>query len=147
MTGLDSFYWGNDSSAERIEFADGSGNISLKIALDRLLVTVSGEPGGEVLLQCFHSGIERKLLHGEMRALVDLTDFIGVIDWGAIFAVRQMAPWGESKKDRSCVAYLLPDGYAELMIKAVSDLFTHTQHRAFTSRELAITWLETQPTL
>jgi hypothetical protein len=131
-----------DAGAILIAPGDAHGRVALKAGADRLMVAVTGEPTGECLLECFRTGVERKIIQPDMRTLVDLTRFFGGVDWKLIFALRNLAPWGEGGTGNSRVAYLFRDGDFGAAIKIVSAMFTRTRHRGFTDRALAIEWLE-----
>ncbi|HVW75699.1 MAG TPA: STAS/SEC14 domain-containing protein [Rhizomicrobium sp.] len=146
MTGFENFYSSIDATGPAVVHigpASQMGNdIRLKICGRRLLVTVVGEPVCERLFEHFREGLAAKVIHPNMRALVDLTRFVGVIDWTVLARLRALAPWGEDSDHPSRVAYLLRDSGAAMMVKAASALFPLSQHRAFTHRDEAIAWLE-----
>jgi hypothetical protein len=119
-----------------------SGSIKLKIGGRKLLIAVSGEPSGHLLLEQFQEGLARKLLYPGMRTLVDMTRFIGVVDWQALKKLRELAPWGKDAGHPSRTAYLLKEESASILVKAVSALFPDSEHRVFTEQAAAIAWLE-----
>jgi len=57
-----------DNDASLIARGDAHGRVSLKAGADRLIVVVEGEPTGECLLECFHAGIEQKILLPDMES-------------------------------------------------------------------------------
>jgi hypothetical protein len=146
MTGFENFYSSPDTTGPAVVHIGPAGqvqdDIGLKICGHRLLVTVVGEPASERLLEHFREGLAAKAIHPNMRALVDLTHFVGVVDWTVLARLRALAPWGEDSGHPSRTAYLLRDGGAAMMVKAASALFPFSQHRAFTDRHEAIAWLE-----
>ncbi|MEO8301105.1 MAG: STAS/SEC14 domain-containing protein [Rhizomicrobium sp.] len=118
------------------------GSVKLKICGRKLLVAITGEPAGHLLLEKFQEGLARKLLHPGMRTLVDMTGFIGVVDWQAMAKLRDLAPWGQDTDHPPRTAYLVKEGGAALLVKAASALFPASEHRAFTEQAAAIAWLE-----
>jgi hypothetical protein len=118
------------------------GSVRLKICGRRLLVVVTGEPAGHLLLERFQEGLARKLLHPGMRTLVDMTRFIGVVDWQAMTKLRDLAPWGQDAGHPTRTAYLLKEGGAALLVKAAGALFPASEHRVFTEQAAAVAWLE-----
>ena len=122
------------------------GRIALKAAGDRLLVAVQGEPAGDCLTKSFREGLDKGVLQPNMRVLVDLTQFTGAVDWGAVFQVRTMAPWGKnSDPGASRIAYVVRNKMFGPLIKIASVLFYRSRHRAFDARADAIAWLESPP--
>ncbi len=114
-----------------------SGQISLKITPQHLLILVEGEPDGKELTACFRDAMAGKAKI-EMPTLVDLTRFRGQVDWGAIRAVRDMAPWG-----KSLVAYVInPDSMFDMVLKILGVIFGNAQHRRFGNHAEALAWLD-----
>ena len=149
MTSFESFYSSIDATGPAVVHIGPQGtvkdDIKLKICGYRLMVAVVGEPPSTRLLEHFREGLAQNALHLNMRALIDLTRFVGVVDWDTLSDVRALAPWGEDVNHPSRTAYLLRDGSAAMVVKAVSGLFPMSQHRAFTDRQEAIQWLEAMP--
>lgn len=141
------FYCDIDAAGPSIAHLGGAehsqDSIKLKICGRKLMIAVSGEPSGKLLLERFQEGLARKLLQPGMRTLVDMTQFIGVVDWQAMAQLREMAPWNEDKNHPPKTAYLLREGGAALLVKAVGALFPGSEHRIFTQQADAIAWLET----
>jgi len=119
-----------------------SGSVKLKICGRRLLVTLSGEPPGHLLLEQFQEGLARKLLYPGMQTLVDMTGFIGVVDWQAMRELRGLAPWEKADGHSPRTAYLLRESGAAILVKAAGALFPGSEHRIFADRAAAIAWLE-----
>src|SRR5436190_2841608 len=121
-TGMDQFYSDSDATGPSIAHLCGeerpSGSIKLKISGHKLLITISGEPPGHLLLEQFEEGLARKLLYPGMQTLVDMTRFIGVVDWQALTKLRELAPWGKDNGPAPRTAYLLRENSAALLIKA-----------------------------
>jgi len=119
-----------------------AGGVTLKVDGRKLLIAITGEPPGDLLLARFQEGLARNLLHPNMRVLVDMRRFFGVVDWQAIAQLRKLAPWGEDSGHPSRVAYLMKSFEAAILIKATGALFTRSEHKVFTEQAAAIAWLE-----
>lgn len=143
---MDHFYSDIDGSGPSIAHLSGAerpqDSIKLKICGRKLMVAVRGEPSGRLLLEQFQEGLARKLLQPGMRTLVDATRFVGVVDWQAMTKLREMAPWGKFDDHPPRTAYLLPEGGAAMLVKAVGALFPDSEHKIFTKQADAIAWLE-----
>jgi len=83
-----------------ITHGDAQGRVSLEAAADRLVVVVKGEPSGENLLECFRAGKKQDVVLADMRTLVDLTHFVGVVDWKAVFSLRHLGEGGTGRARR-----------------------------------------------
>ena len=148
MVNFENFYSSIDGTGPAVVHIGTQGQLSddvkLKICGYRLLIAVIGEPSDCLLLEHFRQGLAMKILHPNMRSLVDLTRFFGVVNWSTLSQLRSLAPWGEDSLHPSRTAYLLRDAGAAMMVKAASGLFPNSQHRAFTERLAAVQWLEAQ---
>ena len=143
---MDQFYSDIDGTGPSIAHLCGeerpSGSVKLKICGRKLLITLSGEPPGHLLLEQFQEGLARKLLLPSMQTLVDMTRFIGVVDWQALTKLRELAPWGKDNGPAPRTAYLLREDGAAMLVKAAGALFPGSEHRIFAERAAAIAWLE-----
>jgi hypothetical protein len=143
---MDQFYSDIDATGPSVTHLcgeeDRSGSVKLKICGRKLLIAISGEPPGHLLLEQFQEGLARKLLLPSMQTLVDMTRFIGVVDWQALTKLRELAPWGKDNGPAPRTAYLLRENSAALLIKATAALFPASEHQAFTEQAAAIAWLE-----
>jgi hypothetical protein len=121
----------------------GQGRDVIHIAAwrDHLLIILEGEPDADTILEGLKAGLTAGWLHLSMRTLVDLTNYMGVIDWGALKRLSEVAAWGRVSPERSAVAYVVRNNEFGLIIKAVSALFGRTRHRAFSTRAGAVIWL------
>jgi hypothetical protein len=149
MTGFENFYSSIDAPGPAVVHIGPEGrmqdDIKLKICGRRLMIAAVGEPPGRRLLEHFRQGLARDLIHLNMRTLIDLTGFVGVVDWDALSDLRALAAWGADTTHPSRTAYLLRDSGGVMMVKAIGALFPMSQHRAFTDRQEAIRWLEGAP--
>jgi hypothetical protein len=146
MVNFENFYSSVDATGPAVVHIGSKGrtsdNVKLKICGYRLLIVLVGEPAETLLLEHFQQGLAMRLIHPNMRSLVDLTRYFGVVNWSMLSQLRALAPWGEDPIHPSRTAYLLRDSSAAMMVKAVSALFPKSQHRAFTERFEAVQWLE-----
>ena len=120
---------------------NSAGRISAELVDGILVIRAEDDPPGESLLALFGRGVKKGWITPDMPALVDLTRFTGSVDWAAVRAVREMAPWGDGAPGRSRVAYLIPDSEFNLLIRIAAALFTRTRHRAFLECAAAMEWL------
>jgi len=143
---MDQFYSDSDGTGPSIAHLCGEerplGSVKLKICGRKLLITISGEPPGHLLLEQFEEGLARKLLYPGMQTLVDMTRFIGVVDWQSMAKLRAIAPWGKNDGPPPRTAYLLRENGAAMLVKAAGALFPGSEHRIFAERAAAIAWLE-----
>jgi hypothetical protein len=133
------------------------GSITLQVKSGILWVKITEDPKGEDLVACFREARQSRLLAGPMPTIVDMLDFNGTIDWGAIGTIREMISWerGEEREGKrkprpadgrptavlSRCAYLSTDPLLAPVIKILCDLFGHTRHRQFRTPEQAMIWV------
>ncbi|MGA2051723.1 MAG: hypothetical protein ABSH19_00285 [Opitutales bacterium] len=138
-----------ESSSNEIRLtASGSpaGRFTLCVQQGLLRVTAEGEPIGQDLLVCFRRAQDAGWLQPNMRTLVDLTRFTGVIDWPAIHAIKRMAPWGTDPGPAPRTAYLVRDTLTGMVVKVLSLLFPRSRHRLFLNEAEALAWLHAPET-
>ena len=124
-----------------ISESNGAGRVSIELSNGILKVTVEGEPPGECLVTVFRRGIADGWVTPSMPALVDLSRFIGAVDWAAVRAVKDLAPWGTGLTGPSRTAYIVRNSMFGTLILAASALFVTAHHRAFTTEADALAWL------
>jgi hypothetical protein len=108
-------------------------------------IRVEEEPSGADLMACIRQAHDTGLLPTATNTLVDLTDFHGVVDWSAIHAVRDMAPWGDASMAKPRVAYVSKDRMFAALIRLVTGLFPRARHRLFGNIADALAWLGAPP--
>ena len=130
--------------AHEIALASGGsrGRILLRIVNDLLFIDIVGEPSGPDLVDCFRRALATGRLKASMRAMVDLTEFSGAVDWRAVDTIARMAPWGRGRPGEARVAYVVRNQPFFLLIKAAWARFPLVQYRIFFSRPEAMVWLE-----
>jgi hypothetical protein len=121
----------------------GQGRDVIRIAAwrDHLLIILEGEPDADMIVEGLKTGLAAGWLRLSMWTLVDLTNYMGVIDWGALKRLSEIAAWGRVSPEKSAVAYVVRNNEFGLIIKAISALFGRTRHRAFSMRADAVIWL------
>ena len=131
------------SVSNPLPIIEGSGadRISIRLVDGILRISVEHEPPGECILVAVSKGIAAGWIRPNMLALVDLTRFTGSVDWAAMRAVKDLAPWGAGPTGRSRVAYLVRNDVFRFLIRATAALFMRTQHRTFRTEADALVWL------
>jgi hypothetical protein len=119
----------------------GSNRVTLTVEGDFLRVEVAGEALDESIVDCFREAIAAGAVRPNMVTLVDLSNFNGSVDWSAIHAVANLAPWGTGAGRASKVAYVTKSAWFAALLKLVSVVFPKSQHRQFSSINHAIQWL------
>jgi hypothetical protein len=79
------------------------------------------------------------LVSDQFNALIDLTEFTGVIDWDEIRKISEVMPKGASRTNKN--AYLVHDTFLAMVAKITSVLFPQTECAAFTTENEARAWL------
>lgn len=125
----------------RISEGGGMGRVSAQLLDGILWVVVEGEPAGDCLVAVFRKGLAAGWIKPSMPALVDLTGFVGSVDWAAIHTINGLAPWGTGPAGVSRVAYLVRNSMFGMLIRIMSELFMAAQHRTFRDEADALDWL------
>lgn len=145
MSDFEDFYNDANATGPGIFHIGGEGqtsnNIRLKVGGNRLLITITGEPSSDALLEYFQNGLARNLLPPNMVTMVDMRQFIGIVNWTILSKVRDMAPWGEDTDYPSRTAFLVRESNAEMLVKAVTAIFPRSEHKTFREKADAIAWL------
>jgi hypothetical protein len=120
----------------------GSGRDTVSIAArgERLLIVLRGEPSCDTVVDGLCDALRQGWMQLSMKTLVDMTAYMGVIDWTAILRLRGLADWAD-RPEKSCVAYVVRDNAFGAIIRAVSALFLRTRHCTFYDRDEAVDWL------
>jgi hypothetical protein len=117
------------------------GSISAAISQEILWIQVEAEPTGADLVGCMQQAHASGMFALSAGTLVDLTAFRGVIDWRAIYAVRDMAAAGIGREPQSRVAYVSQDRMFGTLMRLLSGLFPNARHRLFSNAAAAVAWL------
>lgn len=125
----------------RISEGSGRGRVSAQLLDGILWVAVEGEPAGDCLVAVFRKGLAAGWIKPSMPALVDLTGFVGSVDWAAIHTINGLAPWGTDPSGAARVAYLVRNSMFGMLIRIMSALFSEAQHRTFRNEADALDWL------
>jgi hypothetical protein len=118
----------------------GRDTVSIAAKGERLLIVLKGEPSCDTVVDGLQDALREGWMHLSMKTLVDMTGYMGVIDWSTVQRLRGLADWGD-RPEKSCVAYVIRNSEFGAIIRAISALFQHTRHRAFSDRAEAIAWL------
>lgn len=125
---------------------DKAGSVSAGQGPGFVWIRVVEEPKGEDFVGCIRLARETGLLtNSGANTLVDLTGFHGVVNWDAIHAVRDIAPWGQGAPAPRRIAYVSTDRMFAALVRLVAGLFPDVRHRLFKTREDALAWLEAAP--
>lgn len=116
-------------------------SVSAGLADGILWIRIWNEPQGEDIVGCIRQALDTGLLTTGADTIVDLTNFRGIVDWGAIHAVRDMAPWGLGRARQARIAYVSTDRMVGALIKLAAGLFPSGRHRLFVEHAAALAWL------
>ena len=122
--------------------SNGGNRVTLSIDGDFLRVDVSGDGLDDSIVDCFREAIAAGAVRPNMVTLVDLSDFNGGVEWGAVHAIAELVPWGSEIGRASLVAYVTKSAWFAALLKLVSVLFPKSQHRQFSGVNHAIQWLK-----
>ncbi len=130
-----------------VRLGDKADFVDIRAQDGMLVIEVVGTPPSSHIHQAIQRGYAEGWIKTSMPTLVDVSVFTGNIDWAAIKAISQMTDWGgKGSAPPSRVAYLSPDPFFALVVKAVSILFFRSTHRLFADRQTALAWLrDTRP--
>ena len=131
-----------DAEKTEVRLGDRGDFVDIRAEDGMLLVEVVGAPDTEKIYQGIQQGFAHGWIGTAMPTLVDVSGFHGKIDWSAIKALSQITDWGGSGDMPSRVAYISPDRFFALVVKAVSILFPRSTHRLFLDRRSALAWLQ-----
>lgn len=130
-----------DDGVQRAQHGDGRGWVRIAAQGNRLLIVLEGEPQADTIMAALQTGLDAGWLHVSMMTLVDLTDYVGVVDWASLKRLSELAEWGTVDPGKSAVAYVVRSSAFGMVIKVISALFGRTRHHAFSSRADAVAWL------
>jgi hypothetical protein len=135
---------GLDAAAPTRVFVSGNaGNrVTLGVTGDLLRIDVAGEQLDNSLVACFREAMAAGAIRPNMLCLVDLSNFNGGIDWSAVHAMADLAPWGTEAGRASKTAYVTKSAWFSAMLKLTSVLFPKSQHRQFSGVHKAMQWLQ-----
>lgn len=122
-------------------FARGSsaGYVVLAVLPQRLHFRVKSELNTEYVVSILRDAAAKGLIASDdFSALVDLTDFSGVIDWDEIKKISDIMPKGNSRNKN---AYIAPSEYQAMVAKITAVLFPQTDCAAFANEHDARAWL------
>lgn len=139
------FYLSGEMASEKdavVSLGPPKRRIIFKASGNRLLVVVKGDPARITLINSFRAGLERGMFRPRMRVLIDLTEYFGIVNWSAIFAIGEMIPPDSDEPGcLSRIAYVVRDDSFDALIKISGVLFDRSNHRTFDNHTDASTWL------
>jgi hypothetical protein len=118
------------------------GSVSLDFIDGILWVLVEGEPSGDDLQSCIKQALDAGVLGLNMNTIVDVTRFTGTVDWQAVRAIKDLAPWGTGGIEQPRIAYIARDDVFGMLIRIICALFPRCHHRLFLDKTVALEWLE-----
>ncbi|MDG5494480.1 hypothetical protein [Niveispirillum sp. BGYR6] len=120
----------------------GDGYITFAKQADLVTVRLYFDAVSRDIVAGFKIAQQRGWLSPDNRLLVDLRQFTGSVDWGAIRELRALGPWIDDPAIRNVCAYILePGDMRRLLINVLAALYPVMRHRSFTEETAALTWL------
>lgn len=108
--------------------------------------TAVGFPLGEDLVEIFRRGLTEENMETCIPTLVDMRQFRGAINWGAVREVSEMADWGGNGDRRPRVAFVSSSTLFQMIVKVVGVFFPRAHFKGFAHPDKALIWLkERQP--
>lgn len=79
------------------------------------------------------------LMHPNNQVLIDLTTYIGTVDWTIVRDLRRFAPWVD--QGGTACAYLLHNTQLSWLVQIVTAFYPRVRHRIFRDKSDALNWL------
>jgi len=115
------------------------GAVLCAVSPKRLMLEMTGTIPTEYLIDVLaESRAAGHLATDDFFALVDMTDFTGVLDWQVIPKISEVMPKGDSVNKN---AYIVRNTMFAVLAKINMVLFPKTQHRTFATAAEARAWL------
>lgn len=118
---------------------DSGGTVLMAVAGERMQVRIEDEADCSLALEVCRQAVAKGVLKARVDVLIDLSAFIGVIDWGAIADIRALLPWGAGTKNRA--AYVFRDRRNALLLKIMAAMFPAVEHQEMENVADACKWL------
>jgi hypothetical protein len=156
-------------SDQTISYGNAAGRVTLRVEHGVLWLKLEQDPHGSDVVECLERALAQGWLTTGMPILVDMLDFNGNIDWGAVRAIREIMPCagairaegaraqglpasgagaeGQARAtvDRATqagrVGYVTRDPMFAPVLRIIRDLFTRSRHRQFRDPEPALLWV------
>jgi hypothetical protein len=111
----------------------------LAVSPRRLVIRMAGAFHSEHIIGVLQdAGAAGILTSDDFCALVDMTDFTGVIDWEVIPQITEVMPKGDSRNKN---AYIVRNDMFTALAKINAVLFPQTEHATFLTENEARAWL------
>jgi hypothetical protein len=120
-----------------------AGQFLLSVEPKWIFLRMHGEPNGEDLVSIFSEASNEGLLRGTFFMLIDMTTFIGGVDWREVTMMRNLIDWRELTLNN--VAYVVRDMEFAMIVKVASVIFPGSHHKAFLDQAEAMDWLCSPP--
>lgn len=116
------------------------GAVLLAVAPLRMAISIEGTIQSEDIVNVLKDAREAGLFKDDnFSALVDMTNFTGVIDWRKIPEISEVMPKGETRTNKN--AYVVRNDFFAMLAKINAVLFPKTLHATFKTEEEARLWL------
>jgi hypothetical protein len=106
-----------------------------------VFVTVGEEFEGRTAIELAKRAVASGYAMVHHGVLIDVTRFVGTIDWGAVHALREMNLW-DPGGDAARVAFLVRSNAFESLVTLAAALFPRAALRLCTEGEPALAWLQ-----
>lgn len=116
------------------------GSIMLAVSPRRLVFCMTGAFHSDHIIGVLADARATGLVDtDDFSALVDMTGFIGVIDWSVIPEISEVMPKGENRTNKN--AYIVRNDMFAKLAKINGALFPNTEHATFMTEKEARAWL------
>ena len=117
-----------------------TGLVLLAVSPGRVVLTIAGAIASEHIVGVLRDAdIAARLGSDTFRALIDISDFSGTIDWRDIQEIGAVMPKGDSRTNRN--AYVVRNPLWLAVAKITAAFFRQTECAAFPSAAEARAWL------
>jgi hypothetical protein len=120
---------------------EGRTTITLTQSAGIVFVTVGEEFEGRTAIEVAKRAVASGYVAVHHGVLIDVTRFVGTIDWGAVHALREMNLWDPGGAARR-IAFLVRSNAFESLVTLAAALFPRAALRLFTEGEPALAWLQ-----
>jgi len=115
------------------------GTVLLAVSPGRLVFKMTGTIPCDYFVEVLADARDAGLFTSDaFSALVDMTNFTGVIDWKVIPKISDVMPKGDSTNKN---AYIVRNTMFTVLTKINAVIFPKTQHRTFSTEAEARAWL------
>lgn len=130
-----------DVAAYAVRAGTADDYIRLTQTSELLTCIIRGAPRGEDIVEVFVEGLASGKLRTTSRTLVDMREFTGSIDWGAIREISGLADWGSDPKGYPPVAFISDNLLFQMVAKIANAFFPRSFFKVFNDPEAALHWV------